>query len=227
MSRIPSQKFLLLLILFSVSAFFFSNYISWADMLDQAKEYHFKADKLQNEGKLDQAIVYYQKAIGLDKYCLPAYNGLAICYEKKKLFSRAEEWYLKVLEVDPQYAPVHYNLGLFYEKYGDIRKAIFHWKQRIRLGHPGSPGTIKARAKLRKYASDQLQEQDATELEQQMVDQKVKGALDKILGRNRYGTKEDRLQDYYLEGMQYYQEGDYRQAAECFNKMIETLPLSN
>ncbi len=227
MSKVPSVKPLLLLILFITVIVFFNSYISWAYLLEQAQEYRFKADKLQSEGKLNQAIEYYQKTIGLDKYCLPAYNGLAICYEKKGLFSRAEEWYLSALKVNPRYAPAHYNLGLFYEKYGDIKKAVFHWKQRMRLGHPGEPGRIKARAKLKKFAPQELKEENAEELAQRIVEQKEKDALDKILGRNKYKTREDRLKEYYLEGMQSYQEGDYREAREFFHKMIEALPVSN
>lgn len=226
MKKIPSAKSLLYLLLFA-TIYIFTNNDAWAYLADQAKEYHLQADKLQSEGKLDEAIEYYQKAIGIDRYFLAAYNGLAICYEKKHLPRQAEEWYLKALEINPEYAPVHYNLGLFYEKYGNIEKAVFHWRQRVRLGHPASPGTIKARAKLKRYAPDKLQEEEAREFNQTIAEKKEKDALDKVLGRNRYKTKEDQIQDNYLEGMQRYEEGDYRAAAESFQKMIDALPVSN
>ena len=227
MSKVPSAKFLLFLFLFTTIIILSYSSKSSAYFWEQAKEYRFKADKLQSEGKLDQAIVYYQKTVGLDKYDISAYNGLAICYEKKRQLTRAEEWYLKALAVNPQYAPVHYNLGLFYEKYGDIKKAVFHWKQRLRLGHPADPASIKAQAKLKKYAPDQLQAEQAQQLTQRIVEQKEKSALDKILGRNRYRTHEEEMQDYYLKGMQSYQSGDYEAAKEFFHKMIEALPISN
>lgn len=228
MGKIPSWKSLFFLILFTKITIFSYSYAGGAYLSDEeAKEYRFKADKLQREGKLEQAIEYYQKAIGLDKYCASAYNGMAICYEKKDWPSRAEEWYLRALEVNPQYAPAHYNLGLLYEKYGEMKKAIFHWRQRMRLGPGASPGRIKARAKLKKYAFRQLQQEDARELADAIAEQKEKGTLDKTLDRNKYKTKEENIQDYYLEGMQCYQEGDYQGAAGYFHKMIETLPFSN
>jgi len=226
MDKIPSGRSLLFLILFTIIISFACSYVALAYLLDQAQEYHFKGDRLQSEGKLDEAIKYYQKAIGIDKHCLAAYNGLAICYETKGLVSRAEHWYLKALKIDPHYAPVHYNLGLFYEKYDKIGKAIYHWKARARLGHPAEPAGIKARAKLEKYAPEELQDIDAGNLSRRITQQKEKDALDKVLGRNKYRTSEERIQDFYLEGMQHYQEGDYRGAKEYFHKMIEALPFS-
>ena len=226
MNKIPSQRSLLFLILFTAIVTLSNSYTASAYLLDQAKEYRFKADNLHSEGKLDQAITYYQKAIGIDKYCLSAYNSVAICYEKKGLPSRAESWYLKALEINPRYAPIHYNLGLLYERYGSIKKAIFHWRQRMRLGHPGDPAAIKARAKLEKYASDELQKEDAEELNRCIARQKEQGALKKITGINRYITKDEKMKEYYLEGMRLYQSGAFRQARESFQKMIETLPVS-
>lgn len=226
MNKSPSVKFLVPLFLFTIIINTSYSYTSWAYFLDQAKEYRIKADKLQSEGKLDQAIEYYQKTIGLDRYCVAASNGLAICYEKKGWLRRAEEEYLQVLEINPAYAPAHYNLGLLYKKYGDIRKAVFHWKQRMRLGHPGDPGALKAKAKLKKYAPEELKKEQARELAQRIMQQKEEDVLDKTGGKKKYRTKEEKIQDNYLEGMQFYQRGDYQKTAECFHKMIETLPIS-
>ncbi|NQT00101.1 MAG: tetratricopeptide repeat protein [Candidatus Omnitrophica bacterium] len=226
MEKDPSVKFLLFAILFSVITFFSVTNGAWAYLQDVAKEYRFKAEQLQSEGKLDQAIKYYQKAIEIDKHNAAAFNGLAICYERKGWFKQAEDEYLQALEVDPRYAPAHYNLGLLYEKRVDLEKAVFHWKQRIRLGHPADPGRIKARLKLQRYAPEQLEEEAAKELSHQLVEEKEQESLDRILGRNKYMTKEEKIQDYYLEGMQLFQKGDFRKTAECFQKMIEALPFS-
>lgn len=196
-------------------------------MLDEAKEYRIRADKLQSEGRIDEAVTYYEKAIGLDKRYLPVYNSLAICYERKGLRSRAESSYIKALEINFKYAPAHYNLALFYEKYGDINKAIFHWRQRLRLGSPADAASIRSRVKLQKYAPDVLEEEDAQELSMQIRQQKEQDAVDEITGRNKYITREEKLQDFYLKGMQSYQQGDFRQTQEYFQRMIDTVPVSN
>lgn len=227
MSKSPPLKFLLSLLLFTAAIVFLYSYISWAYLQDLAEEYRFKADRFQSEGNLDLAIKYYQKAIGLDKYSAASYNGLAICYEKKGWLRRAEQEYLRALKINPLYAPAHYNLGLFYERYGDIKKAIFHWKQRIRLGEPSDRARINARKKLEQYAPEELKAEEARELALFIVQQKEKEALDKILGRDKYRSREEKIQDYYLEGIQFYRKGDYRRASEYFHKMIETLPVSN
>lgn len=227
MEKVPSVKLLLLGILLTAVTFLTYSNIGLGQLLNVAEEYRFKAEKLQSEGKLDQAIECYQKAIGMDKLSAAAHNGLAICYEKQGRLKQAEEEYLQALEINPKYAPSHYNLGLFYEKYGDIEQAIFHWTQRIRLGHPGDPGRIKAELKLKKYAPEELKKEDARELSQEVVQGKEEKALDSILGRKKYTTKQELIQDYYLEGMEFYQRGDFRKAAESFQKMIDTLPLFN
>jgi len=215
------------LVVFAIIIILATSCNSWAYLLDRAKEYQIKAAKFQSEGKLDKAISYYQKAIGIDKHSLAAYNSLAVCYEKKGLLTRAENTYQDALKINFRYAPAHYNLGLFYEKYGDINKAIFHWRQRVRLGHPADPARLKARAKLEEYAPDVLQEEDAQELNRRIERQKEQNALDKITGRNKYKTKDEKLQEYYLQGMQAYEEGDFRGAQEHFQNMIEVLPVSN
>ena len=163
---------------------------------------------------------------GVQTCALPIYS-LAICYERKGFLSRAESSYLKALEINYKYAPAHYNLALFYEKYGDIEKAIFHWRQRMRLGHPADAASIRSRAKLKKYAPDVIEEEDAQELARKIRQQKEQSAVDRITGRNKYITREEKIQDYYLKGMQSYEEGDFRHAQEHFQKMIDVVPVSN
>lgn len=227
MSKNPSSRSLLFFTFFIIAAVIAHSCSAWAYMLDEAKEYRIRADKFQSEGKLDEAITYYEKAVGLDRRYLPVYNSLAICYERKGFLSRAESSYLKALEINYKYAPAHYNLALFYEKYGDIEKAIFHWKQRMRLGHPADVASIRSRAKLAKYAPDVLEEEDAQELDRKIRQQKEQSAVDKITGRNKYITREEKIQDYYLKGMRSYEEGDFRHAQEHFQKMIDVVPVSN
>ncbi|MBN2096917.1 MAG: tetratricopeptide repeat protein [Candidatus Omnitrophica bacterium] len=224
MKIIPSIKFLLSVFLLIVISGFLSNHLCQANLIEQAEEYLVRANRFQGEGKIEQAIVCYQKTIGIDKHCLAAYNGLAICYEQQGLLSQAEQCYQQALEINPNYAAAHYNLGLLYERRGQIKQAIFHWKKRLSLGHPAEPGRIKAQAKLKQYDPEQLQQVQAQELNQQITQEKEEGALDKLLGRNRYQTKEEKIQEYYMQGMQAYQEGDYPGAQEYFQKMIDALP---
>ena len=97
----------------------------------------------------------------------------------------------------------------------------------MRRGSPGEPARLKAREKLKEYAPEVLQEEDAMELGRLIVQQKEESVLEKILGGNKYRTREEELQDYYLEGMEFFQKGAYRQTKESFQRMIEALPISN
>lgn len=226
MLRVPARKFLFFLIHLAIFTLFIYTYNSWAYLQEMVERYHLTADKFQSEGKIDQAIEYYKKTLELDKRRAAAYNGLGICFERKGWLRRAEEEYLQALKVDPQYPPAHYNLGLFYERYGDIRKAILHWRQRALLGRPAEPGRLKARAKLEKYAPEELQDIDARELTHEVTQQREEVDWRRISGKIVYKTQEEKIQDYYLEGIRFYQSGDYRRAEESFHRMIDTLPIS-
>ncbi|MFC1698470.1 tetratricopeptide repeat protein [Candidatus Omnitrophota bacterium] len=226
MKKSPSVKVLLFAILFSFITIFSRSDISWAYLIQQAEEYRFKAEQAQEQGQLKQAIQFYKKAIGIDSANAAAYNGLAICYEKTGQFEQAEQQYLQAIEANQKYAPAHYNLGLFYQRQGRFDKAVYYWKQRLRLGAPTDPGRIKARLKLKQFAPDELEEEEAKDLSRKLAQDKETQAFDQILGTRRYKTKEELIQDYYIEGMQFYRAGDFQKTSEYFQKMIDTLPFT-
>jgi tetratricopeptide (TPR) repeat protein len=114
--------------------------------------------KYQKNGKLDDAIKYYKKAIEADKKYAVVYNDLGVAYMKKRLLDKAIIEFEKALEIAPGLAKAHSNLAVAYEALGEWDKAEYHWEMRAKTGEPNDPWTLKAKEKLKEYeAATQLQ----------------------------------------------------------------------
>lgn len=61
------------------------------------------------------------------------YNVAAI-YRSNMMYKKAEESYLKALEIDPRDAGVHYNLAILYDdNFKDKKKAKYHYEKFLEL----------------------------------------------------------------------------------------------
>ena len=61
---------------------------------------------------------------------------------------RAEESYLKCIQIDPYYLSAYSNLAILYENERKLGKAATCWKKRMDLGDPGDPWTARARQRF-------------------------------------------------------------------------------
>jgi len=72
------------------------------------------------------------------------YNMAAI-YRSNMLYKKAEEAYVKALEIDPRDAGVHYNLAILYDdNFKDKKKAKYHYERFLELA-PEDPDAPKVR----------------------------------------------------------------------------------
>ena len=70
----------------------------------QAEEpsfYHNKGDALRKQGKYDEAIKYYDKALAIDPYHKPSLNSKGIALAKQGKYDEAISYYEKALAIDP------------------------------------------------------------------------------------------------------------------------------
>lgn len=80
---------------------------------------------LQDQGKIDEAIFMYNKAILVDENFYKAYYNLGNIYLQDGRPNMAIEQYKKVIKLKPEYPYAHYNLGCAYIKLGKYGKARF------------------------------------------------------------------------------------------------------
>lgn len=119
-----------------------------SELQKQARKYRAQGLDLQQEGHIEEAIPYYQRAIALDPAYVVVYNDLGIVYEAAGYPDRAKEMYLKAIELDPNYPNSYANLALFYEDQKDYPNAIICWLRRALLGGPGDTWAETARKRL-------------------------------------------------------------------------------
>jgi protein O-GlcNAc transferase len=88
---------------------------------------------LHAEGKLDEAILWYQKAITLNPKSDLTYNNLGNVLQDKGQIDEAIVCYQKALQINPHFAGAYYNLGDALQDKGHIDEAAHCYQRSIAL----------------------------------------------------------------------------------------------
>lgn len=107
-------------------------------VIQEALEHYKKASQLDEEGKVDEAIVEYRISIKLNPADPDAHFNLGLAYLKKKQNKEAIGAYKKVVELSPRDAEAYKLLGIAYIQEGDKKEAIRQWKNSLRI-EPNQP----------------------------------------------------------------------------------------
>ncbi len=99
----------------------------------QASEYHNKGIALSNEGKYDEAISQYSKAIGIDPNHANSYVGLGYCYLMKKQYDLAITYYSKAINLKPENPNAYNGRGAAYLNTKQYELAVRDFKQSTKL----------------------------------------------------------------------------------------------
>jgi tetratricopeptide (TPR) repeat protein len=86
-----------------------------------------------NQGRLDEAIEEYRKALKISPNFDGAHNNLGIAYFKKGLAREAIREYEKAMRINPYYADGRYNLGVTYFQLGRVDQAIKEYKKALEI----------------------------------------------------------------------------------------------
>ena len=119
-----------------VAAVFANWPILSADMNRAVSEHNLGA-ALQSEGRYDEAIAHYRRAVALRSDYAPAYNNLASSLRSKGQLRDAIATYEQALRLRPDYPEAHYNLGNALLDDGRRAEAVVHF-QRALQSMPGS-----------------------------------------------------------------------------------------
>ena len=103
----------------------FAGHLKKIGLLDQAKNeyriaiqinpyspvgYNFLGLTLGQEGRYQESVEYFKKAIDLDKKYLCARNNLAVTYANMMQWDKARAMWLEALKIDPAYEEAKHNL---------------------------------------------------------------------------------------------------------------------
>ena len=92
-------------------------------MSELKEDLYLKAASLFADGKVDEAIGEFQKALGLDPLFYDALQGLGMAYFQKGMLDEAIEVGKKMVETNPDDVLAHTSLSMFYQRKGMIPEA--------------------------------------------------------------------------------------------------------
>jgi tetratricopeptide (TPR) repeat protein len=95
---------------------------------------------LQAQGRQRElAIASFAKAVAADEHNAFAWNWLGILYRESGDYARAEQAYRKAIEVKPDDAAAHFNLGILYDAYlGRPAEALAQYREYQRVAGTGN-----------------------------------------------------------------------------------------
>jgi Flp pilus assembly protein TadD len=89
--------------------------------------------KFLQQGRLDEAIAHYAKAVELKPDYVEANTHLGNCLFQKGRLDEAITHYQKALQIKPDYAPAHNSLGNALMREGKVDEAITHYRKALQL----------------------------------------------------------------------------------------------
>jgi tetratricopeptide (TPR) repeat protein len=105
--------------------------------------------RLARQGKFDQAVSCFEKAIELDPKSASAHNNLGLALAQLNRNSEAKANFLRAIELNPRLAVAHFNLADILETEGDLDRARKHFEDALRL----NPGDAEAQRRLKRIPS--------------------------------------------------------------------------
>jgi len=108
---------------------------SW-DLALRADPRHFRTMVFKGlmsfeDGNLEEAILYYKRALDINADYHIACNNLGNAYRRRGDAEKAIRFYQRAVELEPRNASYHYNLGLTYFDVGDYENALIALRKAV------------------------------------------------------------------------------------------------
>lgn len=189
------------------------------------------------EGRTDEAMTYYRRAIEVDPDYADAHYNLAILLQTKGNTDEAIHHYRSALELDPHFVEVHNNLGNALRSKGNIEEATAHYRKALEF----DPNYIEAYNNLASALKTQGREDEATEYYRRSIQidpnffeahynlatlLHTEGKLDEAIAnyRGALRLKPDFAKAYNNLGSALGSQGDIQEAIEHYRRAIELEP---
>ena len=101
------------------------------DVMRSITEHNLGA-AFQADGRYDDAVEHYRRALALQPDYAPAYNNMASAFRAKGDVRQAVSTYQQALRVRPDYAEAHYNLANALLDAGKSEEAVDHFERALR-----------------------------------------------------------------------------------------------
>lgn len=95
--------------------------------------YNLGAAYHDEKGSLDQAIIYYNKALSIEPNYAGVHNDLGDALRDKGMLESAIAEYQTALRLKPDYPKAHNNLGIVYSRQEKLDEAIREFRMALRL----------------------------------------------------------------------------------------------
>ncbi len=186
---------------------------------DDARAYRDEGYRLQALGDLENALVYYQKAIQIDPHFAEAYNDIGVVYESLGDDDSAVNMYKKVLSIDPGYLPAYTNLAFAYERKGDVEQASFYWTKRYEAGQEGDYWWEVSRQHLLKLGT-------YPQVRKEIMERKAAKLSQEVIYRNEQRRIQllEEAEAHFTIGNQAFIAGDYEVAIEELKTVLYLNP---
>ena len=90
---------------------------------DLAETYYNMGNALKDQGKLEEALEAYNKALAIKPHNAQAYNNMGNTLQKQGKLDEAIEAFKKALSIKPDYAGTYYNMGIALKDQGKLEEA--------------------------------------------------------------------------------------------------------
>lgn len=116
-------------------------------------------------GNTADGIALLENAVVICTNCAPAWNQLGILLRRQGQFAEAEKAYQQALNLNPDYALAHYNLGVLYDLYQQQPAfAVQHYERYVALRSDDTALVDKWITDLRRRIGEPAQAAQAEEL---------------------------------------------------------------
>jgi tetratricopeptide (TPR) repeat protein len=121
------------------------DYKSVVERLSSAPENPALLNELGNilvqHGRLEQAIVQYEKALKLQPDLAVTWNNMGVAQTAHGRMAEGERAYRKAIRLNPAYALAYYNLGANFDQRGKYDQALVYYQRAIEI----DPGLLDVR----------------------------------------------------------------------------------
>jgi tetratricopeptide (TPR) repeat protein len=118
-----------------------------SDGLEHPMALNLVALKLENEGRIEEALTRLRRAVELAPRDIGARNALGLCLNRMEAPEEALEHFDAVLAVDPSFAPAYYNRGSAFDALGQLDKAESDYRRALGL-MPDNAGAMSGLASI-------------------------------------------------------------------------------